>query len=78
MGSYEPLANERNEKLVALNLERIQYWIGNGAVVQQPLQELLGLAGFSPIHPTMYMRAWRARRAAVDGENKEQTAAASS
>lgn len=43
MGSYDPLVNEHNEKLVALNLERIRHWIGNGADVTLPVAQLLGM-----------------------------------
>ncbi|XP_018321443.1 probable 28S ribosomal protein S16, mitochondrial [Agrilus planipennis] len=63
VGSYDPIPNEYNEKLVSLNFERIRHWIGNGASISQPVQELLGLSGFLPIHPRSYMTAWRNRRA---------------
>jgi len=61
LGTYEPLVNQYNEKLVSLNLERIRHWIGNGAMVSKPVEQLLGLSGFFPIHPTSYMRAWKNR-----------------
>ncbi|XP_049785697.1 probable 28S ribosomal protein S16, mitochondrial [Schistocerca cancellata] len=69
VGSYDPMPNQLNEKLVSLNFERIKYWIGTGADVSTPVAELLGLAGFYPIHPRTYMTAWRNRRSAT--ENKE-------
>ncbi|XP_013195108.1 small ribosomal subunit protein bS16m [Amyelois transitella] len=62
LGSYDPVPNVNNEKLVALNLERIKYWLGKGAHVTTPVAELLGLSGFFPIHPRSYMTAWRNRR----------------
>lgn len=37
------MPNEKNEKLVALNFERIRHWIGKGAHVSQPVAELLGM-----------------------------------
>ncbi|CAH1176062.1 unnamed protein product [Phaedon cochleariae] len=61
VGTHDPLPNEHNEKLTSLNYERIRHWIGNGAVVSKPVEQLLGLAGFFPIHPTSYMTAWRNR-----------------
>ncbi|XP_044264660.1 probable 28S ribosomal protein S16, mitochondrial [Tribolium madens] len=70
LGSYDPMPNEKNEKLVSLNLERISYWIGNGARCSTPVEELLGLAGYFPIHPRSYMTAWRNRRKAEE-EAKE-------
>lgn len=42
VGSIDPMANERNEKLVALNLERIRYWLGEGAEVSKPAADILG------------------------------------
>lgn len=42
VGSYDPMPNERQEKLVGLNLERIRYWIGNGAHLSLPVSQLLG------------------------------------
>ena len=42
LGSYDPMPNNNNEKLVALNLERIKFWLGQGAHVTTPVAELLG------------------------------------
>ncbi|CAH1999786.1 unnamed protein product [Acanthoscelides obtectus] len=70
LGTFDPMPNEHNEKLTSLNYERIRYWIGNGAHVSQPVEQLLGLAGFFPIHPTSYMTAWRNRRATKENQEK--------
>lgn len=43
VGTYDPMPNERNEKLISFNFERIRYWIGNGAHVSIPIAELLGM-----------------------------------
>ncbi|CAH1364409.1 hypothetical protein MTP99_000789 [Tenebrio molitor] len=72
LGSYDPLPNENNEKLVSLNLERIRYWIGNGAECSTPVAELLGLSGLLPIHPRTFIQAWRNRRAASEATNKDE------
>lgn len=42
VGSLDPMPNERDEKLVALNLERIQYWLGEGVHVSDPAASILG------------------------------------
>lgn len=42
VGSMDPMANEQNEKLVALNLERIRYWLGEGVKVSTPAAEIFG------------------------------------
>ncbi|KAJ8890363.1 hypothetical protein PR048_009871 [Dryococelus australis] len=65
VGSFDPLPNQYNEKLVAFNFERIRFWLGKGATASRPVVELLGLASFYPIHPRTYMTAWRNRVAAA-------------
>ncbi|GMR35937.1 hypothetical protein PMAYCL1PPCAC_06132 [Pristionchus mayeri] len=43
VGTFDPLPDSRNEKLVALNIGRIKYWIGERNVhVSVPVLELLG------------------------------------
>ncbi|XP_015109971.1 probable 28S ribosomal protein S16, mitochondrial [Diachasma alloeum] len=67
LGTYDPMPNKFNEKLVALNTERIMFWLGQGNVeISEPVEELLGIAGFLPIHPRTYIAAWRARRKAEE------------
>jgi len=73
LGSYDPLPNQYNEKLVSLNLERIRYWIGNGAVCSVPVEQVFGLAGLFPIHPTTYITAWRNRKA-LEAQKVEEPA----
>ncbi|XP_055316953.1 probable 28S ribosomal protein S16, mitochondrial [Sitodiplosis mosellana] len=76
IGSMDPMPNEHNEKLVALNLERIRYWLGEGVKVSIPASEIFGLAGLFPMAPQTYMKAWRnrkqlAQQAATGGEAQE-------
>ncbi|KAL6256130.1 hypothetical protein P5V15_012250 [Pogonomyrmex californicus] len=62
VGVYDPIPNVHNEKLISFNFERLQYWIAKGAQISVPVADILGLAGFLPVHPRTYMRAWRNRR----------------
>ncbi|XP_015423471.1 PREDICTED: LOW QUALITY PROTEIN: 28S ribosomal protein S16, mitochondrial-like [Myotis davidii] len=62
LSSYDPLPNTHGEKLVALNLERIRHWISCGAHLSKPVEKLLGLAGFFPLHPMVITNAERLRR----------------
>ncbi|XP_068221635.1 small ribosomal subunit protein bS16m [Palaemon carinicauda] len=73
LGTYDPMANSRGEKLCALNLERVSYWIGEGADISQSCSVLFGLAGLLPIHPRAYMQAWRNRRSSEEGEPAAST-----
>ncbi|KOC67267.1 putative 28S ribosomal protein S16, mitochondrial [Habropoda laboriosa] len=71
LGSYDPMANKYNEKLVSLNFERIEYWLGQNVEVSRPIAAILGIAGFFPIHPTSYMTAWRKRKRDEEAEAAE-------
>ncbi|XP_029947824.1 small ribosomal subunit protein bS16m [Salarias fasciatus] len=61
LGTYDPLPNIYNEKLVSFNFDRIKYWIGCGAQTTKPAAKLLGLAGFFPLHPMTITEAERRR-----------------
>ena len=63
VGTYDPLPNDHNEKLVALNLERIQHYLAHGVHLSRPVAQLLGLSGLTPQHPETYVQAWRNREA---------------
>lgn len=43
VGSYDPMPNEREELLVALNFERIQFWLGEGTVASKPVARVFGM-----------------------------------
>jgi len=42
LGTYDPVINKNNEKLIAINFERLRYWIARGATPSKPTAELLG------------------------------------
>lgn len=42
IGSFDPVANEKNEKLVAVDLDRLAYWMGEGAHLSQGVVTVLG------------------------------------
>lgn len=46
IGSYDPLPNIYNEKLIALNFERLRYWVACGAQCSKPVEKLLGSLDF--------------------------------
>lgn len=61
IGSFDPMPNETNQKLVAINFDRLRYWMGQGAKPSLGVGCLLGLAGYIKVHPHVYMKAWRSR-----------------
>lgn len=69
------MVNQYNEKLVTFNFERIQFWLGQGNVdISKSIKELLGLAGFFPIHPYTIMTAWSSRKKAEDEAKAKEEA----
>jgi len=42
IGSYDPMPNKHNEKMVAINYERLRYWISKNAKPSRSAAELLG------------------------------------
>ncbi|XP_026023456.1 small ribosomal subunit protein bS16m [Maylandia zebra] len=71
LGSYDPLPNIYNEKLVSFNFDRIKYWIGCGAHPTKPVAKLLGLSGFFPLHPMTITEAER-RGAQMETETETE------
>ncbi len=79
IGSWDPFPNRvHGEQLIGLNVERILYWMGNGAEPSARVAELLGLAGILPIHPHSLLVAHRARTKAAEmaAQSGEATAEA--
>ena len=72
VGTFDPYPNSNNEKLCALNLERLNHFIAGGITIEEPVAQLLGLAGFTPQHPSTYSQAWRNRQA-LDNEEIRRT-----
>ena len=70
VGTYDPMTNAHNEKLVSLNLERIQSYLAGGVALSRPVAQLLGLAGLLPQHPDTYVTAWRNRQAMEQEDNR--------
>ncbi|KAK0077487.1 hypothetical protein PV325_003913 [Microctonus aethiopoides] len=75
VGTYDPMVNQYNEKLVTFNFERIQFWLGQGNVdISKSIKELLGIAGFFPMHPYTIMTAWSSRKKAEDEAKAKEEA----
>ena len=43
IGSYDPMPNTNQEKLVAVNFERLRHWLACGAQCSKPVEQLLGV-----------------------------------
>uniref|UniRef100_A0AAZ3QWG4 Small ribosomal subunit protein bS16m n=1 Tax=Oncorhynchus tshawytscha TaxID=74940 RepID=A0AAZ3QWG4_ONCTS len=56
LGSYDPLPNIYNEKLVSINSGRIKYWMGCGAHSTKPVAKLLG---WLDVLPNSLKQRWR-------------------
>uniref|UniRef100_A0A0N5AWD4 Small ribosomal subunit protein bS16m n=1 Tax=Syphacia muris TaxID=451379 RepID=A0A0N5AWD4_9BILA len=81
VGTFDPIPNSRNEKLVAIDIGRIKYWVGvRNARISVTLLELLGLSGLFPIHPKTFIRArnYREQAEKVEAETAQEESAVSS
>ncbi|KII61422.1 putative 28S ribosomal protein S16, mitochondrial [Thelohanellus kitauei] len=45
VGSFDPIPNYYNEKLVSFNIDKIKRWLGSGACITRTVSILFGLAG---------------------------------
>ncbi|GFU05839.1 probable 28S ribosomal protein S16, mitochondrial [Nephila pilipes] len=70
LGVFDPMPNEFNERLLALNLERFKHYVAEGAWVRSSTAMLLGTAGVLPLHPHSLTLAWRARQRQLEAEQK--------
>ena len=48
LGTYDPLLAKDDENRVKMNLERIQYWLGQGAQATDRVARMLEAAGVAP------------------------------
>ncbi|RUS69127.1 hypothetical protein EGW08_023110 [Elysia chlorotica] len=62
LGTYDPMPNMFNEKLVSLDVDRIKFHLASGAALSKPVEKLLGLSGLLPVHPMSYITAKRNRQ----------------
>ena len=75
IGTYDPLPNKDNEKLVSLNMDRLKYWLSTGAEPSIPVSQLLGLAGILPIYISTILKA-NINKQAAERRKQEQLEAA--
>ena len=43
IGTYDPMPNIYNEKLVAINFDRLKYWYTKGCYLTKPIEQILGM-----------------------------------
>lgn len=48
LGTYNPLLAKDNEERVKMNVERVQYWLGEGAQTTDRVSRMLEAAGLMP------------------------------
>jgi len=78
IGTYDPMPNADNQKLIGLNLERLEYWLGRGAQPSRNVAKMLGIMGLFPIHHATIKDAWINRRKLAEEKAKLEAAAADS
>ena len=68
IGTYDPMPNDRNEKLVSLNMDRVKFWLSQGCSTSKPVARLLGLAGIFPADEKTLTKANLNREKKIDAE----------
>ncbi|XP_015782109.1 probable 28S ribosomal protein S16, mitochondrial [Tetranychus urticae] len=71
IGSFDIFANENNERLFAVDIDRLNYWLGKGAKLSPGTSALLGYAGILEPSPASLLTAWRNRIAKENPEAPE-------
>ncbi|KAI6657978.1 28S ribosomal protein S16, mitochondrial-like [Oopsacas minuta] len=72
IGAYDPYPNERGEKLVLFDYDRIRYWLGIGAKPTPMVAHLLGLSGILPVYPPTLKLAEKRRKIIAENKRKEE------
>ena len=49
LGTYDPLLPKDNENRVTMDVERVKYWLGEGAQATDRVARFLGKAGIAPM-----------------------------
>ncbi|KAH9520161.1 37S ribosomal protein S16, mitochondrial [Bulinus truncatus] len=76
LGTYDPMPNIFNEKIVSLDVERIKFHLANGVALSKPVEKLLGLGGVLPVHPVSYLAAMRNQKKLKSEVAKQEEAGA--
>lgn len=72
IGTYDPLVNGLNEKLVSVNFNRLSYYLAAGAHMTKSVAQLFGFSGFLPLHPMSIINAQRNSKKAAEAAAKEE------
>ncbi|XP_065675516.1 small ribosomal subunit protein bS16m-like [Hydra vulgaris] len=71
VGTFDPLPNTRNEKLISLNMDRIKYWLSLNCSMSKPVTRLLALAGVLPLDPYTLKLAEKNRQSKKNKEHAD-------
>jgi small subunit ribosomal protein S16 len=66
LGTYDPLLPKDNEGRVKIDLERVQYWVGQGAQTTDRVARFLEAAGVKPKAERANLKAGQPGKAAVE------------
>ncbi|KAI2808128.1 hypothetical protein RDWZM_005492 [Blomia tropicalis] len=71
IGSLDPVPNERNEIVCAIDFSRLSYWMGRDGRLSVGMETILGLAGWTPVPPHVYIKAKEERDKQTKGTNED-------
>ena len=76
LGTYNPLLAKDDEKRVVMNLERVQYWLGQGAQPTDRIARMLEAAGARPKAARANLKAGTPGKAMAERAAKKAARAA--
>lgn len=76
LGTYNPLLAKDNEERVKMNMERVQYWLGEGAQPTDRIARMLEAAGVRDKTERNNPKKGAPHKKAVDRAEEKATAAA--
>mmetsp|Transcript_42321 Transcript_42321/g.103719 ORF Transcript_42321/g.103719 Transcript_42321/m.103719 type:complete len:133 (+) Transcript_42321:77-475(+) len=72
LGTYNPIPNRFDEKLITMNVQRIKYWLVVGA---QPTERMAKILGSANILPASLNYRWRKTKKEQEGGEGEKASA---
>ncbi|CAG2109736.1 unnamed protein product [Medioppia subpectinata] len=57
IGNVDPIPNHNNEIIASVDLRRLAYWTGKRVIFSNGAKSILGMAGWLPIPPKVYIKA---------------------
>ena len=69
---FDPVRNKYGERVVSFNMDRIRYWLSNGAIISKNIAALFGLAGITAVTDATRMDAMRNTQKQIEHDSGDE------